>query len=206
MVRGKGSMRDKKKVRFCYKITDIITELQFTMRAHRFVMFETIKTRSVVSNRAPAQHQAQHQARCGMVKKSPKQGGKGRGTSHLCWPPYCIISHGQHLASQPFPPDTTQYPHLKNVLSCCPTGQNTSDVLTMCSFEANCPDCSLLGDNREEDDEWVTSAPCAACMPGHLCATMLTSIHSEAIIWTYLSRPRPASQWPAAGARSARLQ
>ena len=51
MVRGKGSMRDKKKVRFCYKITDIITELQFTMRAHRFVMFETIKTRSVVSNR-----------------------------------------------------------------------------------------------------------------------------------------------------------
>ena len=122
MVRGKGSMRDKKKVRFCYKITDIITELQFTMRAHRFVMFETIKTRSVVSNCAPAQHQA----RCGMVKKSPKEGR--RGTSHLCWPPYCIISHGQHLASQPFPPDTTQYPHLRNVLSCCPTGQNTSQM------------------------------------------------------------------------------
>ena len=79
MVRGKGSMRDKKKVRFCCKITDIITELQFTMRAHRFVMFETIKTRSVVSNRAPAQHQAQHQARCGMVKKSPKQGGGEEG-------------------------------------------------------------------------------------------------------------------------------
>ena len=133
------------------------------MRAHRFVMFETIKTRSVVSNRAPAQHQAQHQARCGMVKKSPKQGGKGRGTSHLCWPPYCIISHGQHLASQPFPPDTTQYPHLKNVLSCCPTGQNTSDVLTLCSFEANCPDCSLLGDTREQDDEWVTTDQCPLC-------------------------------------------
>ena len=68
-------MRDKKKVRFCCKITDIITELQFTMRAHRFVMFETIKTRSVVSNCAPAQHQA----RCGMVKKSPKQGGGEEG-------------------------------------------------------------------------------------------------------------------------------
>ena len=84
MVRGKGSMRDKKKVRFCCKITDIITELQFTMRAHRFVMFETIKTRSVVSNRAPAQHQAQHQARCGMVKKSPKEGRRGGGGPPTC--------------------------------------------------------------------------------------------------------------------------
>ena len=80
MVRGKGSMRDKKKVRFCCKITDIITELQFTMRAHRFVMFETIKTRSVVSNRAPAQHQA----RCGMVKKSPKEGRRGGGGPPTC--------------------------------------------------------------------------------------------------------------------------
>lgn len=76
MVRGKGSMRDKKKVRFCYKITDIITELQFTMRAHRFVMFETIKTRSVVSNRAPAQHQAQHQARCGVDGEKVSQAGR----------------------------------------------------------------------------------------------------------------------------------